>query len=90
MITKEDALKIGFKSIGHFTVGDNLHFDLGRDRQLSISCLGTPNEMVFLCQLDNDNLKVITDLVCIHNYDYDGFLTIDRLLDFIKLKAINL
>lgn len=28
--------------------------------------------------------KVITDLVCLHNYDYDGYLTEEKVESLIK------
>lgn len=72
----KDYLKsLGFKELPHFTVTDSLILDLGRYRHLSIGCLGTPNEMMFICQKESENSKKITDLICLHNWDYDGYLT---------------
>lgn len=73
---KQDLLNLKFKEISHFTIGDSMTYDLGRHRQLSVSCVGTPNEMCFLIELDNENKPTkITDLICVHNYDYDGYLS---------------
>ena len=71
----EDLIKIGFQELPHLTVTNAVIYDLGRRRQLSIGCAGTPNEMVFICEIDRSDDKKITDLICLHNYDYDGYLT---------------
>lgn len=67
------------KSIPHFTVGGNLLIDIGRSRHMSIACVGTPNEVIFLscCNIDDD--RKIEDAVCVHNFDYDGYMPIHRL-----------
>ena len=74
-MTNNDLIKLGFKPINSFTIGNVHLYDLGRDRQLSASCIGTPNEMVYITENDSDNPKQITDIICVHNYDYDGYLT---------------
>lgn len=82
----DDLIKIGFQKIPHFTIGDIITYDLGRDRELSASGLGTPNEFLFISSVDNVNKKV-EDVVCLHNYDYDGYLTIEKVEAIIN--AIN-
>jgi len=84
-----DLLKIGFKEIPHFTIGDAIIYDLGRHRQISASCIGTPNEMVYLCETSDQNEKEITDLICVHNYDYDGYLTMNKIINLIKAITTN-
>lgn len=79
MLIKDDLLNIEFKELPHYTVMGSVIYDLGRKRHLSVGCVGTPNEMVFICQVDNKIKEKITDLICIHNYDYDGYLTIEKL-----------
>ena len=81
-LTNDDLINIGFKKILHFTITNAVVYDLGRHRQLSAGSVGTPNEMLFICEIDHINPKKITDLICLHNYDYDGYLTIK------KIKAI--
>lgn len=49
---------------------------LGRDRMLSVSDAGTPNEILFIQEVDGEK---VTDLVCIHNFDYDGKLHVHQL-----------
>lgn len=83
-VFRQNLIDIGFKEIPHFTVGNNLLYDLGRHRQLSASSIETPCEMMFVVELDRDNPKKITDLVCLHNYDYDGYLTLEKVKNIIN------
>lgn len=75
-LTREALIDIGFKEVPHYTVVQSLVYDLGRARYLSIGCVGTPNEMLFIGQLDNDDNKKITDVVVLKNYDYDGYVSL--------------
>lgn len=84
MITRDELKQIGFKEIPHYTVGNSLIYDLGRERHFSIICVGTPNEAVFICQADKKDYRKITDLVCVHNWDYDGFITIEKIKSLIS------
>lgn len=84
MLSKKDCLEIGFKEMPHYTVGDSLTYDLGRNRQLSISCVGTPNETLWITQSDRKDYRKIDDLVCLHNWDYDKYITIDKLKQIIS------
>lgn len=79
----QDLIKIGFKEIQHFTIGNSVTYDLGRGRHLSATSVGTPNEMVWLCSADEPDQEV-TDLICLHNYDYDYFLTLERINKIIS------
>jgi hypothetical protein len=83
-LTNADLIEIGFKEIPHFTVANSVIYQLGRYRHLSAGCVGTPNEMLWICATDEENEKKITDLVCIHNWDYDGALTIEKVQSLIK------
>ena len=82
----EDLFDIGFKPIKHFNIGNNVVFNIDQNRTISASQIGTPNEMVFICEHDHNDHTIITDLVRIHNYDYDGYLTLERLKVFMALK----
>lgn len=84
-ITKEWALRLGFKEIPHYTVGGNLNRKLNRRRELSISCIGTPNEMMVLKEKDYNNPKEISDCIVLHNYDFDGYLSVHKLQNIIAL-----
>ena len=75
----EYLINIGFKIVNKSIILHSLMYDLGRGRRLSIGNFGTPNETMFITQSDIYNDKEITDLVCIHNYDYDGYLTESKL-----------
>lgn len=86
MSKRDELLKLGFKEMPHFTVANSLIYDIGRKRHLSFGCVDTPNEMIFLCQMDEDNDKKISDLICLHNYDHDGYISIDDVKFLMKLK----
>lgn len=76
-LNKETLLRRGFVETPHMVLGSLLNLDVGRNRHISIGLLGTPNEMVYLNQ--KGNRTGITDLICIHNFDYDGLLTKQKL-----------
>jgi hypothetical protein len=84
MITKDNLIDIGFNEIPHYTVSGSLIYPLGRHRHLSVACVGSPNEMLFISESDHQDEKHITDIICLHNYDYDGYLTIKKILDIIN------
>lgn len=86
-VTREMMKEIGWQEHDGFTVSKSLTFDLGRDRYLSAGCVATPNEMIFLCQR-NRLLGNVTDAICLHNYDYDGYLTHQRLRYLMGLSGI--
>lgn len=82
MDLRTQILDLGFKELPHFTIGKNLVYDLGRNRQLSISSLSTPNEMLCVGELKTES-KEYSDIICLHNYDYDGFLSLEKLKSLI-------
>jgi len=75
VLSEKILVGIGFERLPHFTVQNALIYKLGRNRHLSIGSVGTPNEMLYICESDKDDCRKITDLVCLHNYDYDGYLS---------------
>jgi len=81
---RQILINMGWEEIPHFTVGNNLIYNLGRYRQLSLACLNTPNEVLFISEHDRENVKKITDLVCLHNYDYNGYITLEKIENLIK------
>ena len=83
-MTRQDLIDIGFKEISHFTITNAVIYQLGRNRHLSAGCVGTPNEMVWICGTDHKDETKITDLICLHNYDYDGFLTKEKINNIIN------
>ncbi len=78
-LTEEWLFKFGFEKIDHFTVNNAIIKNIKANKQLSFSDIGTPNEMVFLCDINNKDSKKVDDLVCIHNYDYDGYMHVHQL-----------
>lgn len=82
-MNKETLLQKGFTETPHLVLKAVFVLTVGRDRHISIGSLGTPNEIVFLNQRDRN--AGITDMVCIHNYDYDGFLTEKKLDTIISI-----
>lgn len=79
ILNAEILTEIGFSPLPHFTVAGSLIYELGRNRQLSLGCVGTPNESLWICEVDAENSEKITDLVCLHSYDYDGYLSKDKI-----------
>lgn len=71
LVTRSWLLEKGFKSLNHFTVTNSLFRPIGRDRYICVGDIDNANQMVYLETIIDDK---ITDLVCVHNYDYDGRL----------------
>ena len=86
MLNNQDLINLGFVAVPTFTIGNSVTYDLGRNRHLSASCVGTPNEMVCIYKSDEKNYRIIHDIITLHNYDYDGYLTEERVKLFIQLK----
>lgn len=84
-LTEDIILKLGFKSIPHFTVTNSYTFDLGMGRQISIGCVGTPNEMLFIQEIDFEVSNQVTDIICLHNFDYDGKLYLHKLQNIVAI-----
>ncbi|MCT3673304.1 hypothetical protein HZQ94_08910 [Elizabethkingia anophelis] len=78
-LTEEWLLKLGGEKIPHFTISNSIIIKTKRNQQLSFGCVGTPNFMVFLQELDPDNENKITDLIPIHNWDYDKDMYVHQL-----------
>lgn len=71
------AINLGFAELPHKTIGNSLVLDVGRRRYLSLSDLGNPNCMLFLGEKGDDG--EVSDLICLHNWDYDKELTVEKL-----------
>lgn len=71
-LSEEILLKSGFEKVATYNIMGSLFIDLGRRRQLSVACVGTPNELVTLYEIDSEDKQKINDLVILRNYDYDG------------------
>lgn len=86
-MNREEVIALGFVPLSTYTIMNSLTYDLGRHRFLSVGSVGTPNEMVFIYERDPVNPKTILELIPLHNYDYDGQLTEERLKVFMALKS---
>lgn len=84
-LTEQELLDLGFYKLPHFTISDSIIFDLPNNRTISVGNLGTPNEMVVLTQSDYKDYKKITDVITLHNYDYHGYITLNKIKEFIKV-----
>lgn len=84
-LKQEELLAIGFEKIPTFTVNNCLIYNLGRGRMLQMGNTGNCNEMLCISQLDDENDKKISDLIVLHNYDYDGFITLEKIKTLIAL-----
>lgn len=86
MLTSSSITELGFTVVPHFTVMNSYNYSLGRRQFLRIGGLGTPNEVLYLCEQESDAL-IYSDLICLHNYDYDGYLTVADLEQYITTLA---
>lgn len=82
-MNKEDLIVLGFQDIGCITITNSMICDLGGRRVLIVECLGTPNETMFICEKSRVG-DHYTDLICLHNFDYDGKLTKQKVEHLIK------
>jgi len=45
--------------------------------------------MKWNCETNDQDEKIVSDLICLHNYDYDGYLTIDKIITLINVINIT-
>jgi hypothetical protein len=83
-MTNEDLIKIGFIETPHFTITNSVTYDIGRRRYLSAGCIGTPNEMLWICERSGEDETKVNDLVCIHNYDYEFIDTYETMKPYLN------
>lgn len=81
--SRSALIELGFKELPHSTITSSLTYDLGRNRQLSFGCIETPNEMLYIYEIDEKDPRKITDLVCLKYYDYDGYTSIEQIKTLI-------
>lgn len=82
-MSRDEVKTLGFKEHDKPTLLRSLFYPLERNRFLSIGSLGTPNEMLFIA----DSFQYPENIIVLHNYDYDGYLTsckLEGLLEFFK------
>lgn len=78
-LTEGWLVMLGFDKLPHLTITNSLIKSIGRNRYISIGDVGTPNLMVYLCEKEKEDSRKITDLICLHNWDYDGELYVHQL-----------
>ena len=82
-LTEEWLIRMGFEHLPHANLLNSLNYNIGRNRIISIGNVGTPNEMIWICELNDTDKRVINDLVCIRNFDYDGKTYVHTLQNLI-------
>jgi hypothetical protein len=80
---RSTLIELGFKELPHSTITASLTYDLGRNRQLSFGSIQTPNEMLYIYEVDEKDPRKINDLVCLRNYDYDGYTSLEQIKTLI-------
>jgi hypothetical protein len=89
-LTTEILERLGFKITNNYSIFISADLNIGRNRFFSIRSYGTPNEMLFLCDVDFvkniEELKdtVIDNVITLWNYDYDGYLSEDNLITLLE------
>ena len=86
-MTKEDLIAIGFKESTELAHAGYLEYNLGRNRQLSIGEVGTYDETLYIREVecDEDGLLYEIDAIELHDYYYDGVLTVEKVNALICL-----
>jgi hypothetical protein len=68
-LTEEWLLKFAFYQMPHNTIQNSFMKNIGRGRVISVGCVGTPNEMVFIT---DENGEKVENIITARNFDYDG------------------
>lgn len=84
---RKELIKLGFEELPHKTLGNFLIYKIiskhNKTRIISIGFLQTPNEIVSIGELKSNNLDY-EDLTVISNFDYDGYITLERIVFLLK------
>ena len=83
-LIEQQLCEMGFRKPNRSKLEVSYKYPLGRGRFLSAMCLCTPNESVWLCYKGDEGSTEIGDLICMHNYDYDGELTKEKVKYLIE------
>ncbi len=75
-LTGEWLKDFGFWQFDYYTIQNTWNISLERNRVLSIGNVATPNEMVFLYEVNKEHIK---EVVTIRNYDYDSKMYVHQL-----------
>lgn len=82
-LTEDLLFRLGFLKVTDY-ITRRYHYDLGRDRLMSITDPGTYSEMMFLLEGPKDGSGAL-DGVVIHNYDYDGPIPKQKVGDLLSI-----
>ena len=80
---RSTLIELGYKELPHSTITASLTYDLGRNRQLSFGSIQTPNEMLYIYEVYEKYPRKINNLVCLRNFDYDGYSSIEQIKSLI-------
>ena len=83
-LLEQQLVEIGFTKPHRDGLELSYKYHLGRGRFISAMCLGTGNESMWLCYKEDMDGEVIDDLICLHNADYDGQLTISKVKHLVE------
>lgn len=88
VLSEKDLEAMGFEKVPHANILNSMIYSIGRNRILSMGNVGTPNEMLWICEVAPDGVQ-INDLVCLHNYDYEcryiGRKRVEQLIECLKV-----
>ena len=82
-LTEDWLVRLGGEKLPYHNILNSIFFKVGRNRIVSVGNVGTPNEMIWLCQVNATNDKIIYDLICLRNYDYDGYTPVHTFQNLI-------
>ena len=82
-LTEDWLVRFGGEKLPYHNILNSIFFKVGRNRIVSVGNVGTPNEMIWLCQVNATNDKIIDDLICLRNYDYDGYTPVHTFQNLI-------
>ena len=83
-LLEQQLVELGFTKPNRDKLELSYKYHLGRGRFISAMCLGTGNESMWLCSKENKDSVIIDDLICLHNVDYDGKLTISKVKHLLE------
>ena len=82
-LNEDWLVRLGGEKLPYHNILNSIFFKVGRNRIVSVGNVGTPNEMIWLCQVNATNDKIIDDLICLRNYDYDGYTPVHTFQNLI-------
>lgn len=79
----EELINLGFEHNTISKITDDLDYYIktkfDKIRTITITDINTPNEMIFFKEGDSKKNDIDDDIVVLHNFDYDGYITIERI-----------